>query len=187
MDARPPPSAPSALHVRRAEPADAAAVAEIYNRAIQERIATFETEERSDETMRAWIAEHDDRHPVLVGEVTDAAGTPGRGHRVIAWASLASYRPRACYAGVGEFSVYVRDGYRGQHVGERILLALLEEARRLGYWKLVSRIFPQNTPSRRLVARCGFREVGTYEKHGKLDGRWLDTVIVERLIPENLR
>ena len=178
--------APSPVTIRRALPTDVPAIAEIYNRAICERIATFETEERSDATMRSWLAEHDDRHPVLVGEMPDAAGSRPGHREVVAWASIARYRPRACYAGVGEFSVYVREGFRGQGVGERMLLALIEEARRLGYWKLVSRIFPQNLPSRRLVARCGFREVGTYEKHGKLDGRWMDTIIVERLIPENL-
>lgn len=181
----PPTSALPATSVRRAGPGDAGAIAEIYNAAIRERIATFETEERSEDAMRAWIEEHDDRHPVLVSELTASVGG-ARASPIVAWASIGTYRARACYAGVGEFSVYVREGYRGRRVGERTLLALIDEARRLGYWKLVSRVFPQNTPSRRLMARCGFREVGVYEKHGRLDGRWLDTVIVERLIPENL-
>ncbi len=170
------------LVVRRATAADAREIADIYNWAIQERVATFETELRDESTMRQWIGSHDDRHPVLV------AVRPAKNEQpeVIAWASLSSYRPRACYDGVGEFSVYVREGERGRGVGNHILNALVDEARALGYWKLVSRIFPQNVASRRLVAHCGFREVGVYEKHGKLDGRWLDTVIVERLIPENL-
>ncbi len=170
------------LEVRRATPDDAREVAEVYNRAIQERIATFETELRDEPTMRQWIGRHDDRHPVLVAV---GRGEGGRSE-VLAWASISTYRPRACYDGVGEFSVYVREGERGRGVGSHLLNSLVDEARALGYWKLVSRIFPQNVASRRLVARCGFREVGLYEKHGKLDGRWLDTVIVERLIPENL-
>jgi predicted phosphodiesterase len=62
---------------------------------------------------------------------------------------------------------------------------LIDEARRLGYWKLVSRVFTFNQASRALCAACGFREVGVYEKHGQLDGRWLDCVIVERLIGEH--
>ena len=64
--------------------------------------------------------------------------------------------------------------------------ALIDEASAAGFWKLVSRIFVENTPSRRLMAAVGFREVGTYEKHAKLDGVWRDVVIVERLIPENI-
>ncbi len=66
------------------------------------------------------------------------------------------------------------------------MLALIDDARGSGYWKLVSRIFPENEASLRLLRRMGFREVGLYEKHGKLDGVWRDVVIMELLIPQNL-
>ncbi len=169
--------APDQLVVRRARPEDAAVIAEIYTQGILERIATFESEPRTPETMLAWLAEHDERHPVLVAE---------RDGQVLGWASISPYRPRACYAGVGEFSIYLHRDARGQGIGKVLLDALIDEARRLGYWKLLSRVFPFNTASRRLCAALGFREVGVYEKHAKLDGRWLDVVIVERLITENL-
>jgi phosphinothricin acetyltransferase len=68
-------------------------------------------------------------------------------------------------------------------VGSVLLDALIAEAERLGLWKLVSRVFVFNTASRALCRKHGFREVGIYEKHAKLDGRWIDCVIVERLIP----
>ena len=64
--------------------------------------------------------------------------------------------------------------------------ALLDAAAAAGYWKLLSRIFVENTASRRLMRTLGFREVGSYEKHGQLDGVWRDVVIIERLLPENL-
>jgi phosphinothricin acetyltransferase len=64
--------------------------------------------------------------------------------------------------------------------------ALIAEAARAGYWKLVSRVFVENAASRRLLVAAGFREVGTYLRHAKLDGVWRDVVIVERLIPENI-
>jgi L-amino acid N-acyltransferase YncA len=64
--------------------------------------------------------------------------------------------------------------------------ALIEEAKRLGYWKLHSRTFSFNTVSLKLCKSCGFREVGVYVRYGKLNGKWIDTVIVERLIEENL-
>jgi phosphinothricin acetyltransferase len=104
----------------------------------------------------------------------------------VGWASISIYNIRPCYSGVGEFSVYVKEGYRGRGVGKKLMTALIEEAKRLGYWKILSRIFTFNVASRNLCRSCGFREVGIYEKHGKLNGRWLDTVIVERLIHENL-
>lgn len=167
--------------VRPATPDDAAAIAAIYNQGIRARIATFETEERMPEERRTWLAQHDARHPVVV-----AALPEGDGERVVGWASVSAYRPRACYAGIGEFSIYIHDDYHGRGVGRVLLDGLIVAAERAGLWKLLSRIFPENTASRALCARCGFREVGIYEKHAQLDGVWKDTVIVERLIPANL-
>ena len=74
---------------------------------------------------------------------------------------------------------------RGRGAGRVAMRALIDAAGPAGIWKLVSRIFVENTASRRLMASMGFREVGIYEKHAKLDGQWRDVVIVERLIPEN--
>jgi phosphinothricin acetyltransferase len=71
---------------------------------------------------------------------------------------------------------------RGRGAGRCALAALIDAARAAGFWKLVSRVFPENAPSRALLRRHGFREVGLYEKHGQLDGAWRDVVIVERLL-----
>ncbi len=169
------------VQVRPATLDDAAAIAEIYNQGIRARIATFETEERTPDERRAWIANHDERHPLLVATIRE-----GRAERVVGWASTDGYRTRACYAGIAEFSVYIHEGYRGRGVGVILLTALIVAAERAGLWKLLSRIFPENAASRTLCAKVGFREVGIYENHGKLDGVWKDTVIVERLIPTNL-
>jgi L-amino acid N-acyltransferase YncA len=168
-------SAGGTVNIRAATTADAAAIAHIYNQAIEERGATFETAPRSAVEMVARV-EGDARYPVLVAERDDL---------VIGWAGLSSYRSRDCYRGVGEFSIYIDRAARGQAVGKMLLNALVDDAARLGYWKLLSRIFPFNTGSRALCHACGFREVGTYERHAQLDGRWLDVIIVERLISEN--
>jgi phosphinothricin acetyltransferase len=164
------------VHTRLARAEDASRVAEIYNQGIADRGATFETEPRSSAALAQRIEQDPGRFPVVVAE---------DGDRLVGWASIGSYRERPCYAGVGEFSVYVERDARGRGVGAALVAALLERARERGYWKLVSRIFPFNAGSRALCRSLGFREVGTYEKHGRLDGRWLDVVIVERLIPEN--
>lgn len=168
--------------IRPARLGDAAAIAAIYNQGIRARIATFETVERSAEERRAWLAAHDARHPVLV---TTRPATP-TGEQVVGWASTEEYRSRACYAGIAEFSIYIDEAARGQGVGVVLLDALLAAAERAGLWKLLSRVFPENTASRALCAKCGFREVGVYERHAKLDGVWRDVVIVERLLPTNL-
>ena len=163
--------------IRHAVDADAETIARIYNQGIAERGATFETEPRSAEDIRTRLANRE-RFPLLVAE---------HGGAVIGWAGLGSYRPRACYAGIAEFSIYLERDARGRGVGRQLLEALVDAARERGYWKLVSRIFPFNTASRALCRTCGFREVGVYQKHGCLDGQWIDVVIAERLIPENLR
>ena len=82
--------------------------------------------------------------------------------------------------------MYVARRGRGRGAGTIAMRALIEAAGPAGIWKLVSRIFIENTASRRLMASMGFREVGIYEKHARLDGQWRDVVIVERLIPENI-
>lgn len=161
------------LKARPAVIADVPAITEIYNEGIAERIATFETEPRMIDQVAAWLGRC---HPVLV--VEDIDGT------VVAWASTSSYRDRACYAGIAEFSVYVGRKHRGRGAGHVALIALKDAAAAAGLWKLLSRIFVENQASRALCRSVGFREVGIYEKHGKLDGVWRDVVIVECLIGE---
>jgi L-amino acid N-acyltransferase YncA len=149
---------------------DAGAIARIYNQGIEDRGATFETRPRSDDDIRAWF---DGSHPIVVVE---------EGSEIVAFAATFSYRPRECYAGIAETSVYVARSFRRHGAGSFALLALIQAARQAGFWKLLSRIFPENAASRGLVRELGFREVGVYEKHGKLDGQWRDVVIVERLL-----
>lgn len=159
---------------RPATPEDADAITRIYNEGIADRVGTFETRSRTPADVRQWF---DGRHPVVVVEQEDGA--------VAAFAATSTYRPRDVYAGIAEYSVYVTRDQRGRGAGRVAMVALLDAARDAGYWKLVSRIFVENTASRKLMASLGFREVGIYEKHARLDGRWRDVVIVERLLPEN--
>ena len=161
------------LSTRLAAPADAAAIAAIYNEGIADRIATFETEPRTAEDIAARLAAGGDHHPTVVVE---------RNGAVIAWATAGPYRSRPAYAGVAEHSVYVARAARGSGAGRSALDALSRAYAERGFWKLVSRIFPENTASLRLHERCGFRVVGIYQRHGKLEGQWRDCVIVERLL-----
>jgi phosphinothricin acetyltransferase len=155
---------------RPAARSDADAIARIYNEGIEDRIATFETRPRSADDIRQWFV---GVHPVMVVEEDG---------RVVAFAATSKYRDRECYAGIAEASVYVARDARGRGAGRLALEALISAAGAAGFWKLVSRIFVENRASRALIGRHGFREVGIYRKHGRLDGVWRDVVIVERLI-----
>ena len=136
-------------------------------------MATFETEaptvDQVRELLEAWTA----THPAVVVEREGA---------VVAFAWTSLYRARNCYAGIAEFSVYVERSARGTGAGRRALETLFVEAEARGFWKLVSRVFPENAASRALCRSTGFREVGVYRRHGKLDGEWRDVVIVEKLL-----
>jgi phosphinothricin acetyltransferase len=165
----------STLKTRLAGPGDAAAIAAIYNEGIADRIATFETEPRTPAQIGAQLADKGERFPTVVAE---------REGRVVAWASAGAYRSRPAYAGVAEHSVYVARAARGTGAGRAALEALCRAYAERGFWKIVSRIFPENTASLALHERCGFRVVGVYRRHGKLDGQWRDCVIVEKLLDE---
>jgi len=161
------------LRTRLATPADAPAVAAIYNEGIADRIATFETEPRTSEQLRAQLVDKGDRFPTVVVE---------RDGHVVGWAGAGPYRSRPAYSGVAEHSVYVARAARGTGAGRAALDELCRVYAERGFWKIVSRIFPENTASLALHERCGFRVVGVYRRHGKLEGQWRDCVIVERLL-----
>lgn len=164
------------IELRPATVDDAIAVAAIHNQGIAGRGATFDTEPRSASDAAARIRDGGS-HPLLVAV---------DGPAVVGWAGLSPYRARACYAGIAEVSVYVDAAARGRGVGKRLLQGVVDAAAAAGFWKVVSRVFPFNHASRAACRAAGFREVGTYEKHARLDGQWLDVVIVERLIADNL-
>ncbi len=158
------------LTTRPMAAADCEAVARIFNEGIDDRIATFETRHREPADIASWLGT---RYPVVV--VTD-------GEAVVAFAATSTYRPRECYDGIAEFSVYVARGERGRGAGRLAMEALIEAAERAGFWKLLSRVFTENAASLGLLKQVAFREVGIYEKHAKLGGTWRDVVIVERLL-----
>lgn len=162
------------MRARRAARTDAGAIAAIYNQGIEDRVATFETRPRRAAEIEGWF---DGIHPVVVIEDDG---------EIVAFAATFAYRARECYAGIAETSLYVAREWRRRGAGRLAMAALIEAAEQAGLWKLVSRVFPENEASLKLIESFGFRRVGTYEKHGRLDGVWRDVVIVERLLSETM-
>jgi L-amino acid N-acyltransferase YncA len=161
------------ITVRAAAADDAEAICVIYNQGIEDRVATLETELRTPDERGAWMAARGPRHPVIVAE------TEGQ---VVGWGSLNSYNPRAAYQHVADFSVYVKRGWRGKGVGHRLLERLIELARAIGYHKMMLSAFPWNAAGVALYERMGFCKVGVCREMGLLDGKWVDTVIMEKLL-----
>lgn len=162
--------------VRPAEPRDTEAVAAIYNHGIAERQATFETRARRPHEVAAWLEEG---RPFLVA--ADEDGT------VLGFARVSPYSVRKAYAGVGEHAIYVAEDARRRGAGKALLEALAAAAEHAGYHKLTSRVFTTNAASLALHRAAGFTEVGIQRHHGRLDGEWKDTVLVERLLGDAAR
>jgi len=164
-----------ALTVRPATPADAEALAAIYNEGIADRVATFETRPRSAEEARAWIG---GRLPCIVA-VRDGA--------VAGFARVGPYSDREAYAGVGEHGVYVARAARRAGIGRLLLDEVCRAAEAAGLHKLTSRIFSDNAASIAAHEAAGFVVVGVQRRHGRLDGEWRDCVVVERLLGDAAR
>ncbi len=162
------------LAIRAATEADAAAICLIYNQGIEDRVATLETELRTPEERRQWLATRSPRHPVFVAD--DGAGG------VVGWSSLNVYNPRPAYQHVADLSVYIERGWRGKGVGRRLLAHLIDQARAIGYHKMMLSTFPFNGSGVALYERMGFTRIGVCHEMGQLDGRWIDTLIMEKLL-----
>jgi phosphinothricin acetyltransferase len=162
--------------IRPATERDAEAVAAIYNHGIAERQATFETRPRRPNEIAGWL---DEGRPFLVA--TDEDG------RILGFARVSAYSIRKAYAGVGEHGVYVSRDARGKGVGLQLMNALADAAEQAGYHKLTSRVFTTNHASLALHRAAGFREVGIQRHHGRLEGAWKDTMLVERLLGDAAR
>jgi len=159
--------------LRPARAGDAEGACLIYNQGIEDRVATLETELRTPEERREWLAARGPRHPVIVAE---------SGGVLIGWGSLNVFNERLAYRHVADFSVYVERAWRGKGVGHRLLERLIEIAREIGYHKMVLSTFSTNVGGVRLYERLGFSRVGVYHEQGMLDGQWVDTLIMEKLL-----
>lgn len=157
--------------LRPAKPADAQEMARIYNQGIAERVATFETREKSPEDLAELI---ESGALALVAE---------RDGDVVAFVKVGPYDDAShYYSGIGEATLYVDPGVRRSGVGRALMDAVAEAAEECGYYKLVGKIFTSNEPSIALVEACGWRRVGVHRRHGRLDGEWKDVLVVERLL-----
>jgi L-amino acid N-acyltransferase YncA len=157
----------STLQVHAAQECDAEAIVAIYNEGIAGREATFETEPRAADFLVRIASE---RYPLLVADLDG---------QIVGWAGLTPYSERQAYAGIGEFS--------GGGIGTKLCQQLSEEAQERGFYKLIGKIFPENLACVRLVGSCGFQQIGLHRRHGRLDGKWRDVLLVERLLGDASR
>ncbi len=151
-------------------PADWEQVRTIYEEGIRSRNATFETSAPDSEQ---W----DQAHLPFCRLVARNRGA------VVGWAALSPVSARKAYAGVAEESIYVSQSAQGKGVGTALQQELIHQSEAHGIWTLQGVVFAENTASLALLKKSGFREVGRRERISQLDGRWRDTILLERRSP----
>ena len=166
----------SAVSLRAALPDDAEAIAAIYNHEVEHSTATFDLVPRSVETQRQWIADRTGAFSAIVA--VDAS------HGVVGFAALSTYRDRAGYRTTVENSVYVHRDYQRRGVGKLLLSALLDVARDSGFHTVIARIDSQSSGSLALHESLGFVVVGVERQIGRKFGRWLDSVIMQKMLAD---
>jgi phosphinothricin acetyltransferase len=162
------------MRTRLVEPRDAEATRAIYNVEVLESTVTFDITPRSLTEQQRWIEEHAGGHPAIVA--IDDDGT------VLGFASLSPFKPRAAYAPTVEDSVYVHRDARGRGVGEVLLREILRLGTDHGFHSAVARIVGGHEASIALHRKCGFEEVGCEREVGRKFGRWLDVVLMQRML-----
>lgn len=169
----PTPTPAAELHIRAARFPDLPLMQDIHNQGIADRVATLDTEPRTMADTQLWFYRHGPRYPVLVAAADGS---------IAGWASLNTFNPRPAYQYVADLSIYLARSWRGKGLGSRLLQALIPLARELGYHKIVLSAFPTNVAGMRLYERQGFTTVGIYKEMGLVDSRWVDTVLMEKLL-----
>ncbi len=161
------------MELRLATLDDAEAIRQIYNLEVTTSTVTFDLVPRSVEDQRAWQAERSGARAVLVA-VADG--------EVVGFGSLSPWRDRPAYATTVEDSVYVHRAHHGQGIGRALLTELVVTATAHGFHACMARIVGGHEASIALHASCGFDMVGTEREVGRKLGKWLDVVIMERLL-----
>jgi L-amino acid N-acyltransferase YncA len=165
--------APAPIVVRAATAEDLESILRIFNEGIEDRVATLETDPKSESDIAGWWALHDERYAVLVA--VDA-------ETVLGWASLNPFSHRCAHRAIADLSIYVARAQRGRKVGHALLDALISRVETRGFHKIVLHALNENEAGKGLYRKCGFSEVGVFREHGLIEGRYVDVVAMERIL-----
>jgi phosphinothricin acetyltransferase len=158
------------LNIIRATIEHIESIADIYNDAVQNSTATFDTEPKSVEEQRLWFNEHNKKYPILVAEEDNA---------IVGWASLNRWSGRCAYEDTAEISIYIKEEYRGKGVGTELLKKILDQGKNEGLHTVLARIADGSEASIRLHKNAGFEYIGVMKEVGKKFGKLLDVHIMQ--------
>ncbi|MFB6468650.1 arsinothricin resistance N-acetyltransferase ArsN1 family A [Cytobacillus sp. Hz8] len=164
----------SNLKVRLATKKDLTDILDIYNQGIEDRIATLEENPKDLNYMQNWFEkEHNQRYLVMVAE---------KNGEIVGWASLNRYSNRCAYNGVTDLSIYIKRFQRGVGIGSTLLKEIERNAKINDFNKIVLFTFPFNEMGQYLYRKIGYREVGILKNQGKLDNKFVDVMVMEKIL-----
>lgn len=160
------------LKIRDAKIDDLSAITEIYNDAILNTVATFDTQPKTVEEQKVWFGNHNSRFPLIVAEDNGL---------IIGWASLSMWSDRWAYSDTAEISLYVRERYRGKGIGKKLTEAILRKGGNAGLHTVIARIEENNKASIHLFEILGFTHIGTMREVGRKFGKLLDVHLMQKI------
>ena len=161
------------IEIRIAEPRDWTGIAEIYNDAVLNSTATFDTEPLVGARMTEWFQRHGESFPIIVAD---------DGEQIVGWASLSRYSVRPAYDITAEISFYVRAGHRGGGIGRRLGDDAIARARNLGFHSLIARVADESEASLHLFESFGFAKAGFLQEAGEKFGRRIGVFFLQKML-----
>jgi len=160
------------VEIRKAVYTDVPAITGIYNEAILTTTATFDKEPKTTTSQRKWFKAHGPKNPIVVA-VADG--------KVVGWASLSAYSDRCAYAETAEISVYIKESFRNQGLGKKLMQAVLDAGKKAGLHTVISQIAGGNNVSINLHHELGFTDIGVMKEVGSKFGQLLDVYLLQKM------
>jgi len=158
------------INIRSATDSDQQSIMDIYNDAVINTSATFDTELRTIEKQMEWFHKHKANHPVFV------AVSNGM---IAGWSSLSPWSDRCAYDTTVEVSVYVHKDFRGKGIGSKLLELITLEGKKVNNHTVLSRITSGNASSIHLHEKFGYRHIGVMKEVGFKFGKFLDVHMMQ--------
>ena len=157
--------------IRPAALQDLEEITNIYNEAILNTVATFDTEIKTIVEQEKWFNAHGTKYPILVAVID----------KVVGWASLSQWSDRCAYSDTAEISLYIKEQYRGQGVGKKLLAAIIQKGQEAGLHTVIARIAEGNEVSIHLHEVFGFEHIGVMREVGQKFGKRLDVYLMQKI------
>ena len=161
------------LIIRKAKIEDLISINDIYNEAIEKTVATFDTTPKTLEEQKNWFTNHGPKNPILVAEKEES---------ILGWASLSKWSDRCAYSDTAELSLYIKEKYRGQGIGRKLLEAIIQEGKKTGLHTVIARITEGNETSIHLHETVGFFHIGIMKEVGQKFEKRLDVYLMQKIL-----